>query len=742
MGQVFTKQNDQANIQQKNTQIKIPIINSLQKRINNDNQFKISQSHLDLHNNEIFSFTTKTDLITDIILPRPSIDLQNYENKLIEQNTNFQDSQFPPQIQSLTKDLKSFQSAQKYQWKRIHEFLQNPKIVSKGIQPNNIKQGELGNCYFLSSLFCIAKKPFLIERLIQTKQINKQGLYVVWICKDGEWQQVLLDDFFPCIEKDNVFYPAFSQSNENEIWVLLLEKAYAKVYGSYEQIERGLSGHFTHDLTGAPYFYLIRDSQGGFDMEELWRLLYNGLIENNYIITASFENNNNEIAQKKEALFGITSAHCYSLLDVKEIIDSEGKNNKIIQVRNPWGVFKWKEDQSDNSKKLTSDFKKQLDVQENDGTFWINLNDFVQQFRQVCVSKVNEKYKYSSIKCCHIQEKLNVKLFSMKVNSQCQGNVGISQNDQRNFSENKNYQYSMVRLMVFRIENNQIKQYIGGEFDCERDISFEALFQEGIYLVYVEFDWIQNDVREFVLWNYGEQLVEFIEINNNISQESLIEDIFQVHALSEDVKRVHKYNQQIKRITGQVCGYVYFIYQNNSYDIYLKEQLQMKNITFLNICPPHTYQDQIKINIKPGDQQIVKFKVDAKGRGVYKYQSSLSYILLQDLRDVTEQKLIQMSHFQPSKVKQREMHGKFMKVFVHTFVYYGGMCFLYINKTSSKVYVEDLQIGLVNLRCEKYDIDDIIHIEVQPQQQFLINFKTIDIDKDIAYKPKMTYFLR
>ncbi len=36
------------------------------------------------------------------------------------------------------------------------------------------------------------------------------------------------------------------------------------------------------------------------------------------------------------------------------------------------------------------------------------------------------------------------------------------------------------------------------------------------------------------------------------------------------------------------------------------------------------------------------------------------------------------------------MHGNFMKVFVHTFVYYGGMCFLYVNKTSTKVYIEEL----------------------------------------------------
>ena len=33
--------------------------------------------------------------------------------------------------------------------------------------------------------------------------------------------------------------PLFSSSNGYEIWVLLLEKAWAKIYGSYENVEAG-----------------------------------------------------------------------------------------------------------------------------------------------------------------------------------------------------------------------------------------------------------------------------------------------------------------------------------------------------------------------------------------------------------------------------------------------------------------------------------------------------------------------
>lgn len=60
------------------------------------------------------------------------------------------------------------------------------------------------------------------------------------------------------------------------------------------------------------------------------------------------------------------------------------------------------------------------------------------------------------------------------------------------------------------------------------------------------------------------------------------------------------------------------------------------------------------------------------------------------------------------------MHGYQMKVFVHTFVYYGGVCFLYVNKTSSKTYVEDLQLEVQNLRGDTHEIDEVVHLEVPP----------------------------
>jgi hypothetical protein len=45
----------------------------------------------------------------------------------------------------------------------------------------------------------------------------------------------------------------------------------------------------------------------------------------------------------------------------------------------------------------------------------------------------------------------------------------------------------------------------------------------------------------------------------------------------------------------------------------------MKKKAFLDICPPHTFADSVKVNVNPGEKQIVKFRADSKGFFLYIY---------------------------------------------------------------------------------------------------------------------------
>jgi len=73
--------------------------------------------------------------------------------------------------------------------------------------------------------------------------------------KNGEAVEVVVDDYFPT--RNN--RPFFSKSHGGEIWVLILEKAWAKLHGTYRRIESGYAYNALRDLTGAPSFsYIVK----------------------------------------------------------------------------------------------------------------------------------------------------------------------------------------------------------------------------------------------------------------------------------------------------------------------------------------------------------------------------------------------------------------------------------------------------------------------------------------------------
>lgn len=142
-------------------------------------------------------------------------------------------------------------------WRRPNEFmitdykldLHQPAVFYNTVEPVDVKPGILGDDWFLSALSILAERPALIERLFLTRHVNEIGIYRVKLCKNGEWQIVTIDDHFPCYPKGE---PIFSSCLTNDLWVLILEKAYAKLHGGYYQLRNGFVNEALLDLTGCP----------------------------------------------------------------------------------------------------------------------------------------------------------------------------------------------------------------------------------------------------------------------------------------------------------------------------------------------------------------------------------------------------------------------------------------------------------------------------------------------------------
>lgn len=84
-----------------------------------------------------------------------------------EQGEQFEDPNFPPTTESLYDPESTkltgdkLDSWNEIEWHRGSEIFEGKdfRVFYKGINPNDIIQGSLGNCYFLSAIAAIAEFP-------------------------------------------------------------------------------------------------------------------------------------------------------------------------------------------------------------------------------------------------------------------------------------------------------------------------------------------------------------------------------------------------------------------------------------------------------------------------------------------------------------------------------------------------------------------------------------------------------
>jgi hypothetical protein len=209
----------------------------------------------------------------------------------------FIDKDFPPTLTSLFKPTTKLTEGElsgtgatertTIEWRRPTDFMVGEyQVFEAGIEPGDIQQGQLGDCWFLCAIAALTEFPQLVKDLFEAHEVSEHGVYRVRFCKNGWWQSVRLDDYFPCKPAAG---PIYSRCNGNELWVMLLEKAYSKLHGSYESIRAGKPYEAMMDMTGAPcktITFTDADVAAKIENGELWReiLFYDTV---NYIMTAS-----------------------------------------------------------------------------------------------------------------------------------------------------------------------------------------------------------------------------------------------------------------------------------------------------------------------------------------------------------------------------------------------------------------------------------------------------------------------
>ena len=185
------------------------------------------------------------------------------------------------------------------------------------IDAADITQGLLGDCYLLASLAALAEQPKRVKDIFLSKSVTRSGAYAVRLYVNGEPQDVVVDDSFPYDETPEVDTYAFSrQSIDREIWVQVLEKAYAKVFGSYEAIEGGKPYQAFYTLTGFPSDCVYHK---GVDQDSLWERIREAAAKDLPMVASVNSVVLNQASEIKAN--GLADHHAYTLLTARTIID-------------------------------------------------------------------------------------------------------------------------------------------------------------------------------------------------------------------------------------------------------------------------------------------------------------------------------------------------------------------------------------------------------------------------------------
>ena len=175
------------------------------------------------------------------------------------------DEDFPTQFTSIYQadidaNPKKFEHFKHFDWKSGSDSFESPKVFNYMVKPNDVIQRALGDCYFLATLSSLADHKDLIGHLYETKECNKAKVYLLKFYINGYLTPVIVNERVPAMTlTDGSEATAFAGRPNGELWVSILEKAWAKLHGTYARAEIGFVPFAFNHLTGAPCKQYLHD---------------------------------------------------------------------------------------------------------------------------------------------------------------------------------------------------------------------------------------------------------------------------------------------------------------------------------------------------------------------------------------------------------------------------------------------------------------------------------------------------
>jgi len=220
-------------------------------------------------------------------------------------------------------DLNAYSKIKIERWHKIPKYKDYTIFGGDGTPHfNDVKQGSVGNCYFISSISGLAKYPEYIKNSFVNKLANKEGIYGIRFFIRGKPWVITIDDQFlmnmyskvsSVTKKRNEVHMnelVFAKGKDFKMWGPLLEKAWSKVKGTYDTSIAGLMSAATKAMTGAPVWdrTLIK-TETDAQILELFKELQEA-DKKKWVVQISTYGNDDTVKNS----YGLAKGHAYALL--------------------------------------------------------------------------------------------------------------------------------------------------------------------------------------------------------------------------------------------------------------------------------------------------------------------------------------------------------------------------------------------------------------------------------------------
>ncbi|KAM8834270.1 calpain-8-like [Synchiropus picturatus] len=291
------------------------------------------------------------------------------------QRLRFNDDMFPPDKTSIGRGVLDPSELAKVVWLRPARLAPAPAFISDGVSRFDFGQGRVSDCWFLASIGALTFREQVFKQVVPVDQEFDEdycGLFHFRFWRFGSWIDVVIDDKLPTIDGRLIFVHS---NDPNEFWPALLEKAYAKVCGSYMDMNMGSPEEAMMDFTGGVHVS-IPLSEPPVDM---WELMCRA---GNSVTLMGCGSRPADTPGNTVLPNGLVSSHAYTVTGVKQLI-SGGRAVRLVRLWNPWGEVEWNGDWSDRSPKwktVSPEVREHCLNMSEDGEFWMTLEDFCKCF--------------------------------------------------------------------------------------------------------------------------------------------------------------------------------------------------------------------------------------------------------------------------------------------------------------------------------------------------------------------------